>query len=68
MFFFNLESSNVTSSGLRYTASVDSPLCSFSFPLIKPYVSKTGQNIFLDLLEFNNITDLQFRNLYLSYI
>ena len=31
-------------------------------------MSKTGQNIYLDLLEFNNILDLEFRNPNLSYI
>ena len=68
MFFFNLESSNVTSSGLRYTAAVDHPMCSFFFQLIKPYTSKTGQNIYLDLLEFKNLLDSEFMNLCVSYI
>ena len=29
-------------------------------------MNKTGQNINLDLLEFNNILDLEFGNLYLT--
>ena len=31
-------------------------------------MSKTGQNIYLDLLEFDKSLDLKFRNIYLSYI
>ena len=31
-------------------------------------MSKTGQNIYLDLLEFDQILDIKFRNMYLSYI
>ena len=37
-------------------------------PFIQPYESKTGQNIYLDLLELYDILDLAFRNIYLSYI
>ena len=31
-------------------------------------MSETGQNVYLDLLEFNDILDTEFRNLYLIYI
>ena len=31
-------------------------------------MSKISQNIYLALLKFNEILDLEFRNLYLSYI
>ena len=31
-------------------------------------MSKTGQNIYLDLLKFNNILGLEFRNIYLLYL
>ena len=31
-------------------------------------MSTTGQNIYLDLLEFNNILDLEFRNIYVDSV
>ena len=31
-------------------------------------MSETGQNVYLDLMEFYDILNLEFRNLYLAYI
>ena len=36
--------------------------------LTQPYVRTTGQNLCSDFLEFNNILDLEYRNMYSIYM
>ena len=44
------------------------PTVLLGFSNILAYASKTGQNIYLDLLEFNNILGLESRNIYFLHI